>query len=342
MKNYSDIYVSVLMCVSNEKEEWINAAILSILKQTHVNFEFLIINDNPIRELNCEILNYYKQKDKRIFIYKNDINLGLAASLNFGIKNSSGKYVIRMDADDISLKNRIEEQVRFMEENVEVGVAGSYFRLIGDKPWYSKLITRKGKTNFQAAKCQLIFGPCVLHPSVIIRKNLIVNFLYNESFLKAQDYELWSRLSNVSKITNIPKVLHLWRISNEQSSIRNRDEQILNSVLVHKNVIKNYTGNYPNEKDILAYVKIIKNINNDYSDLELIEEYLIKIIKLCETNDLIDNNLLKNECAIVWADVCLKSSLGWKSVIIYSNSKLASAKSIKFSHFIYLMRKIFK
>ena len=127
------VCVSVLMSVYNEPEEWMRVAIDSILGQTFTDFEFIIINDNPKRKLNREILSDYAKQDKRIVILENEENIGLTKSLNKGLKVAKGKYIARMDADDISLSDRLEKQVNFMEEHPEVGVCGANILCFGDR-----------------------------------------------------------------------------------------------------------------------------------------------------------------------------------------------------------------
>ena len=106
--------LSVVMSVYNEPTEWITQSIDSILNQTFRDFEFIIINDNPEREENESLLNSYSQKDKRIVVIKNEQNLGLTKSLNIGINEAKGDYIVRMDADDYSFPERFEKQVQFM------------------------------------------------------------------------------------------------------------------------------------------------------------------------------------------------------------------------------------
>ena len=109
--------VSVIMSTYKEKEKFLREAIESILNQSFQDFEFIIILDNPDNELHISIIEEYALKDKRIRFYKNETNLGLTQSLNIGLSLAKGKYICRMDADDISENNRIELQKYYLEEN---------------------------------------------------------------------------------------------------------------------------------------------------------------------------------------------------------------------------------
>ena len=95
------VKLSVVMSIYKEPVEWMRQSIDSILNQTFTDFEFVIVNDNPIRSENRDILDEYSKKDFRIIVLSNDENIGLTKSLNKGLRISKGKYIARMDADDI-------------------------------------------------------------------------------------------------------------------------------------------------------------------------------------------------------------------------------------------------
>lgn len=107
--------VSVVMSVYNEPMEWISQSIESILNQSFTNFEFIIINDKPEGKEQIALINEYASQDQRIKIIQNEKNLGLTKSLNIGILHAKSKYIARMDADDISMPNRLKMQYEFMD-----------------------------------------------------------------------------------------------------------------------------------------------------------------------------------------------------------------------------------
>lgn len=111
--------VTVLMAEYNTKEEELRQSIESILNQTYKNFEFIIIDDFS-EDKSTKIIKSYD--DDRIKIYRNDKNIGLAESLNKGIKLSNTDFIIRMDTDDIALEDRIEKQVKFALEHPEYSI----------------------------------------------------------------------------------------------------------------------------------------------------------------------------------------------------------------------------
>ena len=118
--------ISVVMPVYNA-EKYVAEAVESILQQTYTDFEFIIIDDCST-DNSYGILQTYAAKDIRIRLFKNDVNNKLPNTLNFGIAQSNGKYIARMDADDISLPERFAKQVEFMESHPEIGVCGTLIK----------------------------------------------------------------------------------------------------------------------------------------------------------------------------------------------------------------------
>lgn len=129
------VKVTVLMSVYNTPLKQLKEAIESILNQTYKNFEFLIIDDGSKRECVDFIKSY---KDKRINLVQNKINLGLERSLNRGLDIAKGKYIVRMDTDDIAYKERIYKQLEFIEKNPQYSIVGSRAEYFDEKGTYRK------------------------------------------------------------------------------------------------------------------------------------------------------------------------------------------------------------
>lgn len=204
--------VTVLMSVYGEKENWLREAIDSILSQTYPYFEFIIILDKPDNDNLWQILKEYEVKDKRIILIKNNMNVGLAASLNKGIEISKGEYMVRMDADDISISHRIETLVEFMENNTEIGVCSSWMKAF-DGPFLQNRIVNY-PTKHDDLEIRSLYQTPISHAACIIRRNIIEEYspLYNIKCCRSQDYELWSRLMrNGVTFACVPKVLFLRR-----------------------------------------------------------------------------------------------------------------------------------
>ena len=110
--------ISVVMSIYHEPILWISQAIDSILNQSFSDLEFVIVNDNPSRLENYLLLDRYEKADERVHIIHNAMNLGLTCSLNIAIKATNGRYIARMDADDVSLPERLKTQYLFLEKRI--------------------------------------------------------------------------------------------------------------------------------------------------------------------------------------------------------------------------------
>jgi glycosyltransferase involved in cell wall biosynthesis len=204
-------------------ERYLREAIESILEQTFPDFEFLIIDDGSI-DGGVDIIRSYG--DPRIRLEHNEKNLGLIATLNKGLELARGEYVARMDCDDISLPERLTVQARVMDENKSWGACGAWIRIFdgsGDgrvQPY---------STDPDTLICELLFNPPMAHPSVIFRRERFraLGLHYDESYKNAEDYELWCRASRHMMLSNIPKILLLYRSHPRQVGMKYFREQQL-------------------------------------------------------------------------------------------------------------------
>ena len=202
--------ITVLMPVFNG-EKYLRQAIDSVLSQTLRDFEFWIIDDSST-DGTGKILESYQ--DRRIRIFRNDTNIGLAASLNEFMGHIQTKYIARMDSDDISLPKRFEKQVRFMEDSPDIGICGTWIGVFGDK----KSIIRYPEHNEQI-RIDLLFSCPLAHPTIMMRKDVRdrLNILYRIDHAAAQDYELWSRISESVRFANLQEVLLHYREHRDQA-----------------------------------------------------------------------------------------------------------------------------
>jgi glycosyltransferase involved in cell wall biosynthesis len=235
MKQNNVPLISVVMSVYNEKIEWLHESIDSILYQTFSDFEFIIVNDNPNRTENSNILKEYQKKDNRIVVITNEQNIGLTKSLNKGIKIAKGKYIARMDADDISLPMRFEKQVEIMENNPDIIVCGSKIKVFGEK---KTLFISPEKSD--EIKNLLLKRSSVCHPTAFIRRKILIenDILYDEHYGYTQDYKLWIDLCDFGKFCNIQKVLLRYRTSKSQISQAAKDMQHNLSILCRREYIR--------------------------------------------------------------------------------------------------------
>lgn len=200
--------VSIIMSVYNT-ELYLREAVISIINQSYRNLEILICNDCST-DKSQEILTDLAQQDQRIILINNNENFKLAKSLNKLIDLSHGKYIARMDADDISHPERITKEVLFLENNPEFDIVGCNAWNINAK----NLITGESFLPTTNEDIQIFkdFFPPFYHPTVVFRANFLKENKYNEDYVYAQDFELWLRLLKKTKAYNLNEHLFLYRI----------------------------------------------------------------------------------------------------------------------------------
>ena len=212
---HSNPAVSVIMSVYNG-ERYLRNAVESILGQTFTDFEFIIVNDGSTDRSGGILADY---ADDRIRLINNSPNVGLTPSLNRALALARGRYIARMDADDISLPNRLEEQVKFLESHKEYVLVGTSPIIID--PEGHPIRKPRYPLSDRSIRAQLAVKSQIVHGSVLIRRTS--ELLYNESCVAAQDYDLWVRLIRKGKVANLSQRLYKWR-SHKDNVSSSREE----------------------------------------------------------------------------------------------------------------------
>jgi glycosyltransferase involved in cell wall biosynthesis len=200
--NMSTPRVSVFMPVYNAGTD-LAEAIQSILNQSFRDFEFVIVNDGSTDD-SLKVLQSYN--DNRIRIINNETNKGLIASLNIGLEKCVGDYIIRMDQDDISLPNRIEKQVSFLDSNSDYGLIGTWFEDFGE---HIDSKTVRYSPDDTEIRIRHLYQTHISHPTAAIRTSVLRQnqLLFDPEFVHGEDYEFWVRLSEFCKLSNIQELL---------------------------------------------------------------------------------------------------------------------------------------
>ncbi len=199
--------VSVLMPAYNA-EKYIGEAIESILSQTYKNFELIIIDDCSTDDT-WKVIQEYQKKDKRISAFQNKRNLYIAENRNKLLKYANGRYVAWQDADDISLPDRIEKQVAFLEKNPQVGVVGGYLLFYQDGKIVS---TRKYDTTDKLLRKKIFRYSPVAQPAAMIRKECFDKVGdYNPKYPPAEDIDMSFRIGNHYKFANLSEPVIKYR-----------------------------------------------------------------------------------------------------------------------------------
>jgi glycosyltransferase involved in cell wall biosynthesis len=202
-------------------ERYLEQAVRSILSQTCDDFEFIIIDDGST-DRSPEMLKSFGDRDRRLNIHRQP-NSGLIASLNKACTLARGTYVARMDADDISLPRRFEKQVQYLDAHKEIGVLGTWIQDIGADEQPGPIWPLP--TNPATIRWFLMFGNCLAHPSIMMRRELILSLGYRAEAVHVEDYDLWIRASSVTGIANIPEVLLKYRVLSRSVSSRHLANQ---------------------------------------------------------------------------------------------------------------------
>lgn len=324
--------VSVVMSVYNEPIEWISQSIESILNQSFTNFEFIIINDKPDGKEQIALINEYASQDQRIKIIQNEKNLGLTKSLNIGILHAKSKYIARMDADDISMPNRLKMQYEFMESHPEIDICGTWAKLFGDIPLLAHKINKLPIRPEQIKLYALFYNP-MIHPSMMLRLDSFTLPLYNETYKKAQDYVLVGEsLIADKKLANIPQILIKYRVT-KKSGLKDYVDQ------------QSYSANHIRREMLLIAHHSLSDyeikLHNDVMtlqqcNLKLAEQWLINLKFLLSKNHENQGEFIDNLFEFIWANICLSN---FKTYTYYINSSLYNKFS--FLYFIRFMKKAF-
>lgn len=273
--------ITVLIPVYNA-EKFLNEAIDSILNQTFGDFEFIIINDASTDNSKEIILSY---KDQRIRYLENIKNLGVAKTLNKGLGLAKGKYIARMDADDISYPNRLEMEYKEITKDRMVAVVASFYDVIDESGKY--LYTVKGASSAEEVYYALQFRNCLGHSTVMFNKRIILNEFngYNER-RDAEDYDLWLRVSKKFKIIKVNRVLHRLRISNYSRVGQLKDKINDDARLIAQQNIQKTIKGEANPKTMRGLVRInsaiLKNsptfLNRSRVEKECIKEKIFVFV----------------------------------------------------------------
>jgi glycosyltransferase involved in cell wall biosynthesis len=213
--------LSVILPVHNG-ERYLQEAVESVLNQTFTDFEFIIIDDGST-DKTWEILIEYTGRDQRIALVQNQENIGLTKSLNKGLSLARGKYIARQDADDVSLPERLERQVDFLDEHPEVILVSSHYKIIDPEGCF--LGHSQQAIDPDLVSWYMLFYNYV-EGFVMFRRAPVMDLGgYREMSLHVEDYDLWLRLSKVGEIAILPKLLMKYRRHNAQITVVEREEQ---------------------------------------------------------------------------------------------------------------------
>ena len=280
--------VSVILPVHNA-EDFIEASIRSILNQTISDFELIIINDGS-NDTSDSIIKEAIQGDSRVRYFSRE-NKGLVATLNEGIELSRGKWIARMDADDISLPNRLEIQLRELKER-SADVCGTWIRRFGN--FESRIVKPPIADNL--IKLEMLFSCPFAHPSIIASSEVMKDALYDLNWSIVEDYDLWVRLAIKGvKMINVPQSLLDYRVHSSQVSSRFKESQEKLTKKVQEKYWSSYKFNFyvsSSTREDFLNINQIKNTKNIEAFINSFWEFATKEEKIFLTKK-IDKIFLK-------------------------------------------------
>ena len=310
--------ISVVMPVYNCRQ-YIEESVNSIITQTYSDFEFIIIDD-------CSADGTYEYLksliDPRIKLVRKPQNSGIIVSLNLGLQMANGEYIARMDSDDISLPERFKKQVMFLDQNPDIGVCGTWVRIFG---WRNYV--KKYPQTPEEIVSRLLFECPLAHPSVMVRKDILVkhNLCYDINYKHIEDYELWTRVSKISKLSNIQEVLLKYRLHVEQISSTNAAAQGMAKLEIS---IKYLSKLYKISDDNEAAAHRLFFPGRDSVSIDMLKEghaWLIKLIDENTNRHIFPEPGFRRLLAERWLLLCIKARHnGFRVLTLYWNSTLRS------------------
>ena len=290
-------------------EKYLNDSIKSILNQKDVTLELIVINDGS-QDKTLSILKGIASMDDRVKVIDKQ-NEGLPVALNIAIKASTGKYLARMDADDIADINRLGKQAAILDCCNDIDILGTFVNAFGDG---KERIWKFPVTN-EDCKAALLFMNPIAHPTVMFRRRVIENIgLYDISFDYDQDYEYWARASASHGISNLALPLLKYRIhKNQMGSVYSKSERIKSQKRTQLFLL-NEMGFYPSDEEMELYLKLANGYRLEFDmpvDLLMLRKlrFLIKkIITINNHSQRYSEPALTERCLIQYQSLCLYSA----------------------------------
>lgn len=258
-------------------EKFLKETIESVLNQTFKDFKYIILNDNST-DATLSILEKFQAQDDRIVIVNKVKNEGPANLRNEGIAMAETNFVALIDADDIAMPTRFEKQIKVMEANENLGLCGTWFTIFGDK---KEKVIRHSVTHDEL-KVQMLNNCGIGNPTVMLRKNLLGDFKFENRFVPAEDYGMFCEFINKAEFYNIPESLVRYRWHPNNISQTKEENLRKSEVLIKKRQLENLEISSEN-KDFQFYINAVSLKRNlTFEDIK----QTIKASKILKANNL--------------------------------------------------------
>ncbi len=237
--------VSIILPVYNG-QRYIETSVKSLLSQSYKDFELIIINDGSTDKTEQIIRQIH---DSRLKIISRP-NKGLVKTLNEGIQQAKGEFIARQDADDLSLPDRLEKQITFLDSHKQVGLVGTNYTIIDEQD--ADLVTTDIFTHPDDLSVAEIISNQYGHGSIVMRNALVRKAKgYDARVGHVEDYDLFIRMSRLAKIANLPESLYKWRRNPVGISLSNDTLQQEQAFAIRDRYFKKYLLN-ANSRDLFG------------------------------------------------------------------------------------------
>ncbi len=322
-------FISVIMPVYNT-EKYIAETIDSLLHQTFADFELLITDDASTDNTISLIKSY---TDKRIILIENKENIGLTRSLNKTLAYAKGKYIARLDGDDIAMPQRFEKQVDFLENHPEVGLCGSWIAHFGENHPTSIYRTFEKPAEIN---CRLLFSSAIAHSAMMMRKTLMEEnqLRYDETYPYSQDYAMWVAVfkNKLTLMYNIPEVLVHKRLHKESISAVKKELQTACSLRSKIEMLDCLKIN-PTEAEAVFHHQLNYPIkgNIDMEFLYQLDKWFLKIKSANDSEEIFDREILFEMLQEKWEKYAAgNTSLGMEFHRLYKKSIFSSFEKMSY------------
>lgn len=291
--------ISVIMPVYNA-ERYISEAIESVLGQTEGGFELIIIDDSS-KDGSFEIILGYAKQDKRIKVYRNDENYGIAYTRNKGIRLSCGEAIAFMDNDDIAPADRLRISKEYLNSHPIIGAVGGNYTIFNNKEEF--VVQDMRFLTEEDVRAELLFHNIIPNCSMMLRREIIEDYgIWFQEFYGIEDYDFWSRVAIYSSINVLPLVMLRHRVFENQYSAVCTSDKILNMErqkafdLIHKGMLLNLGVNLTEAEYgiLLPLIREKRNQLSSFKEWGNLMRLSKKIItSLMGRGDFVNTNLVK-------------------------------------------------
>jgi glycosyltransferase involved in cell wall biosynthesis len=305
--------LSVVLPVYNA-ECWIASALSSTVHAAkQLDAEIIVVDDGStdasVRLIDAQAA---KSRDVRIRLVRQPANQGIVQALNRGLDTASGRFIARMDADDICMPERFQGQLAFLERT-GVDICGSWFVEFGQGlPRISRWPHGEA-----AVKTSLLFQNTICHPTVVARREVFEKYRYRNEYRLAEDYDLFARASAEFRLANVPQALLRYRRHPQQATQAQREsmERVTRRIRLEALRAQGIAAS-DFELEMHHAIRAPKSIRR-MQELEGVEAWLLKLI------DLHENPESRRTIALQWLRACIRAApLGMRMLRAYRASPL--------------------